>query len=131
MECVIEGYMNPQNNSNFVDAIKNDSFDDVKCVFLKVLDMEHINKLKNILKQWDKDDKLIIPVYYCNEGGLLVKFVTKKIIKNMSSNMLKIPRNEWFNKKYRAKFGIRKYAFKSNDNYINGIRFDLKEFVLL
>lgn len=132
MECIIEGYLNPNNNVDLFKTVNNlDSYDDIKYVFLKIIDKEYIDKLKNILAQWDKYEKLNIPVYYSHEGGLLVKFTTRKLIKNMCNNMLKTPRKEWFNKKYKVRFGIKKYAFKSEDNLIQGIKFNLIQLNLL
>jgi len=125
---MLEGYINIEHNKKLAE-LAEDKFSDInqlKYIYLKCVDQQDIDKLKNIFKHWSNINKdLTIPISYAKEGGLLVKLNTHKFIKRMGSLMMKTDRVNWFNKKYSVTFEIRQYSFASDQGIKRGIYFAL------
>lgn len=142
MEITLEGYLNSDHNLDLFAQVESGPLNNIKHIYIKILDDEDVDKLKNILKQWSSNNKIYTPISYADEGGLLIKINTQKLSKYMGILMLKTERKEWFNKKFKVRFLIKKYSFvnnfkrKENDEYdnkskIHGIHFILKNIELL
>ena len=127
MEVKISGYLNSIYNPKILDK---DGLNVIKAIYIKVLDSEDVEKVKNVLKHWSQnsDVKIYTPVCYADEGGWLIKLSTQKLTSYIGDLMKKTSKQEWLNKKYNIKFKVKKYAFndKSNNTKINGIHFILK-----
>src|SRR6185437_14586379 len=135
MEVNLEGYLNPENNQSLVENLREEHLNKVKKIYIKLVDKEETIKIKNVVKQWNSSVDLFTPIHRANEDGFLIKLNTQKLEKYLGYLMLKTPRKEWLNKKYKVKFVIRKYSFNNtfeNDNKkINGLHFILKNIDLL
>lgn len=129
MEVNTEGYLNPQYNKDLFSQVDGGILNDIKTIYIKLLD-EDMTKVTNILKIYNKNTNLSIPIFNSKEGGKVIKLSTQKLSKYIGKSMLNTTRKDWFNKKYNVKFTIKKYKFYQNDKEINGIKFILKELEL-
>lgn len=129
--CKIEGYLNTSHNPKLFAEVESGPLNDIKNIYIKILDDEFVQKIKNILliskKTLKPDEKFYTPIFYAKEGGLLVKLSTQKLSKYMGQLMLKTPRKEWFDKKYSVEFSFKKYSYDSN----KGVHFILKSIDLI
>ena len=135
MEVAVEGYLNPNHNPKLYAEVVEGPLDDVKSVFIKLIDGAQIEKLKNVLKQYQKNGVNInTPVCKAKEGGLGLKLNTQKLSKYMGLFMLRTPRADWFNKAYKVRFTVHRYSYshpEDPENKIQGISFLLKGLDLL
>jgi hypothetical protein len=145
MEVVLEGYLNQCHNEKLFQS--ETSLKEIKNIHLKLLDRENIKKLTNVLKHWEgggssgggsgsggggsgSDQKIFTPITCAPEGGLMVKILTPKFTKYLGPGMIKLSINDWNNKKYKIRFGIKKYVFNDHGEKIHGLNFILKSIEL-
>jgi len=127
MEIVVKGYLNFEHNP---DLINDKSWNDVKHIYIKILDKEDRDKIKNVMNNWKNSENLHKPISSASDGGMLLRINTQKINKYLGLKMVKTPVSEWFNKMYVVRFSLRKYSFKNiytkEVKMICGINFILK-----
>lgn len=132
MELTVQGYLNSEHNIELF--IKKTPLDDVKTLYIKLLDSEFKKKIKNVILNHKIDINTVkVPILLALEGGLILKIKTQKFTKYLGDKMKLIDRNEWCNQKYIIKFMMKKYTFidKINNKKINGFNFILKSIDLV
>lgn len=128
MEFNINGYLNLVHNPDLI--INGEWNEKIKTIFIKILDIKDIKKIKNVIKNWSSTLN-VKPYYNCYEGGLMIKISTQKIRKYMGLKM--IQSNDRFDKCYSIRLSIKNWSIydKHSSENIYGISFILKKIELI
>ena len=124
----LKGYINKSCNKEMF----NKKIEDIKSIYIKLLDYEDIQKVKNVVNTY-KTEKLSIPIYTSPEGGILIKVTTRKLTKYLQS---KLPLESWDNKMFDVEIDVKKYSFKNTNPdkgeigfIVSGLKFNLQSLV--
>lgn len=128
--CLIKGILVKDPNIDFQNYINNDNtgLSSIRNIYLKIIDIESINKINNVIKNMlPNKSKVKIPLYKSAEGGLLVKFTTRKMHWAVGNNINNNKKNKqnWFNQTFIIKFTPKKYFFYQEKS-IEGLQFIIK-----
>jgi hypothetical protein len=115
----------------YIHEIADKKTDDIKNFIVRIEDKDEITKLKNILKQYQTEKKLSIPVTISD--CVCMKISTQKLSRYVNTKTNAI---EWLGHSANLQFKIQKYNFKNKDASkgilgfeVSGLRFILTSLI--